>query len=394
MILGIGMIGILFYLNKDSIMANYLIKAGNVEQKEFKKEIPFVSSDEFILIKVEIEGKQYNFILDTGALNVVSEELAKELDIETISKSNGISSTGKPNEIKLAKLPNVKIGGIDFNNTATAIIDFKKQFPCLKIDGLIGSNLMKLAVWEVNNENKKIIITNSIDKTNVKEYQKIINFTTNVQANPFFELNFGNQKIKTLMDFGHNTNINIQEKFLRNISRKNIEKEIKFRGNSSIGIFKDNIDTVSIVTHVKVKELSIENLKFENKIVSFTKGDSKIGTSFFKNYNYIIDWSSKKIYLKEVNNKENDKYISYGFGRIYENNRVIISEILQNSEADSKLKLGDQIIAYNGMDWSNLTQQQWCKILEELEWPNYLKLKIKRSNEIKEITVEKEDFLN
>ena len=217
MILGIGMIGILFYLNKDSIMANYLIKAGNVEQKEFKKEIPFVSSDEFILIKVEIEGKQYNFILDTGALNVVSEELAKELDIETISKSNGISSTGKPNEIKLAKLPNVKIGGIDFNNTATAIIDFKKQFPCLKIDGLIGSNLMKLAVWEVNNENKKIIITNSIDKTNVKEYQKIINFTTNVQANPFFELNFGNQKIKTLMDLGHNTNINIQEKFLRNI---------------------------------------------------------------------------------------------------------------------------------------------------------------------------------
>lgn len=155
MILGIGMIGILLYLNKDSIMANYLIKAGNVEQKEFKKEIPFVSSDEFILIKVEIEGKQYNFILDTGALNVVSEELAKELDIETISKSNGISSTGKPNEIKLAKLPNVKIGGIDFNNTATAIIDFKKQFPCLKIDGLIGSNLMKLAVWEVNNENKK-----------------------------------------------------------------------------------------------------------------------------------------------------------------------------------------------------------------------------------------------
>lgn len=295
--------------------------------------------------------------------------------------------------MNLAKLSNIKIAGIDFNNTATVITDLKKQFPCLEIDGLIGSNIMKHAVWQIDNESKKIIITNTVHKIDTTNYNQIINFTTNKQGNPYVNISLGNQIIETLVDLGNNANINIENKYRRNIEKSNIKNEISFNGNSAVGIFKEKADKFSVVTHTKIKKLQMDGLEFNNKIITFTKGDSKIGTSFFKNYNYIIDYNSKKLYLQKLPGEKNDQYISYGFGRVYEDNKVIISELLQNSEASKKLKLGDQIITFNGKDWSNLTQNEWCNIYKNLEWPNILKLKIKRGDNYKELTLEKSDFL-
>lgn len=389
----LGIYGMFTFLN--SINNNQsILKRGNVIQQDFKEEIPFELENGWTIIPVTINAKKYRFIYDTGALNIVSIELAKELNLTKIASSEGKSSTGKSNSIDLATLPIVKIGDIEFENSTTAIVDIKSQFKCYQIDGLIGSNLMRNAVWQVNNRDSTITLTNNINKLEVENYKDIISFSTNEQANPYLNLTFGSTEIKSLFDTGHNAKILINRNFLKKIPQSTIIDKIEFRGNSSTGIFKENIDTTSITTHCKFKAFTINNeMSFKDRIVTFTKGDSKIGNAFFSNYDYIIDWNQKKMFLKNSKELKTQEYISYGFGKNYNKNIVTIGELLIGSEASSKLKSGDQILEFNENDWSNLSQNEWCAISENSEWPDELELKIKRGDDIKDITIAKKTFI-
>ncbi|MFM2000210.1 MAG: hypothetical protein RL204_2157, partial [Bacteroidota bacterium] len=51
-----------------------LMKRGTVQQKEFTTTVPFEIRRGLIILKVGIAGEVYDFILDTGAPNVVSTE--------------------------------------------------------------------------------------------------------------------------------------------------------------------------------------------------------------------------------------------------------------------------------------------------------------------------------
>jgi hypothetical protein len=253
---------------------------------------------------------------------------------------------------------------------------------------------MQNAVWQVNNGDSTITLTNNINNLEVENYKDIISFSTNEQANPYLNLTFGSTKIKSLFDTGHNAKILINRNFLKKIPQSTITDKIEFRGNSSTGIFKENIDTTSITTHCKFKAFTINNeMSFKDRIVTFTKGDSKIGNAFFSNYDYIIDWNQKKMFLKNSKELKTQEYISYGFGKNYNKNIVIIGELLIGSEASGKLKSGDQILEFNKNDWSNLSQNEWCAISENSEWPDELVLKIKRGDDIKDITVAKKTFI-
>ena len=59
----------------------HLLKQGRIAPQHFKEEIPFEFRAGIIIIKVQIEGKIYDFIFDSGATNAVSLELSKELNL-------------------------------------------------------------------------------------------------------------------------------------------------------------------------------------------------------------------------------------------------------------------------------------------------------------------------
>ena len=386
-------IGAFLIFKKINIQGQSLVEKGSVLQKDFKEEISFTIENGWTIIPVEIDGKKYKFILDTGALNIVSLELAKELNLNIIGNHNGISSTGNSQTIDLAEVPNVNIGGVEFVNTTTAILDIKNQFKCSNIDGLIGSNLMKNAIWKVDNKNKKIILTNSVDKLNLKNFNDKVSFSTNKQANPYFNLEFGNVNIKTLFDTGHNGKILVNNNFLNSIPNSLVKQKIEFKGSSSQGIFKEGIDSTSNVTHTKIELFKINEIGFKNQITTFTKGDSKIGNSFFSNYNYIVDWNQKLLFLEEFEERKNQDYVSYGFGKILRDKTVSITEIMRGSNAYKLLKIGDQIIEYNGKDWSSINQSEWCEYVKDKEWPEILNMKVLRDEKIIDIQIKKETFI-
>ncbi|MGY0407733.1 MAG: aspartyl protease family protein [Polaribacter sp.] len=78
---------ILFYGCATSKSYKYLL-LGNTIEKNFKSSFPFEYKSGFIVIKVGIDNKVFNFILDTGSSNVISKELATKLNVKPIDSEN------------------------------------------------------------------------------------------------------------------------------------------------------------------------------------------------------------------------------------------------------------------------------------------------------------------
>ena len=139
-----------------------VLEQGNVLQENFKTTIPFTYVSGWIVLEVEIQGKAHNFILDTGSSNLITKEFAEELNSRVLGAEKIEDINDTANSTEYTRLSNIKIGNVDFQNTIAGIVDLNKitEIGCMKIDGFIGSNLMRKAVWDFDFQNQLITIVN------------------------------------------------------------------------------------------------------------------------------------------------------------------------------------------------------------------------------------------
>lgn len=133
-------------------------KEGETLEADYLTTIPLNFSNGHIVIEATIENKTYNFILDTGATNILSKELAEILNLNILGTEKVFDIQGVVQDMSYAKIESISLGGIHFLEITTGILDFFTEiFPynCLQIDGIIGSNLMQHAIWDFDFKNKK-----------------------------------------------------------------------------------------------------------------------------------------------------------------------------------------------------------------------------------------------
>ena len=119
--------------------------------------LPIVyKKDGVILFTVTIDGKEYVFAFDSGATTcLISKEISiNDSSIKTITYQDGYGNENKAELI----LKNYKIGNSSFNNIPTIVSDLKlvNELGCIKIDGIIGANLINLCNWQIDPQ-KQII---------------------------------------------------------------------------------------------------------------------------------------------------------------------------------------------------------------------------------------------
>ena len=85
-----------------------------------------------IILKVNISGEEYDFLIDAGDPNIISKELAKKLEVISMFEQKVVD--GQNEESKLG------MGGINFLNAGAAVADLKqsKELGCLQINGFVG----------------------------------------------------------------------------------------------------------------------------------------------------------------------------------------------------------------------------------------------------------------
>src|SRR5438309_1311654 len=110
-----------------------VLKKGSVAQNVFREEIAFESRAGLIIVKVTIQGREFQFIYDSGATNAVTKEVAELLHLKPVVDQTAEDSEGKTGGIQFAVIDNIKMGKLNFLHTGAAIIDLKKvpELVCL-----------------------------------------------------------------------------------------------------------------------------------------------------------------------------------------------------------------------------------------------------------------------
>jgi len=337
---------------------NFNLNKGEIDTRHYYTEFSFEYVKNKIIIPVKIEGKTYRFILDTGAPNIISKELFQTIKNDSLTTMAITDVNQKEKLLKVVSIPQLTLGSVTFNNSASLVYDFKgnKIINCFQIDGFIGSNMLRNSIIQIELNKKRIIITNNKKKLNLKRKNSTKIKILGLQSLPFIWMNlFGNGKAKdqVLIDTGMSGFYDMSSKSFKIFEEENI---LKFadssKGSTANGLFGFHTKTVEY--RVVIPKIKIGNATFTN-FVTITTHDqfSKIGTDILEYGNLTIDYKNKRFYFDPFQKESTDlKEKLLGFKSAFIDDKIVIG-FVWDEELKELISFGDEIIKINGITISN-----------------------------------------
>ncbi len=393
-----------------------------------KETVRFQLINNLILLPLTINGKELTFLVDTGVKQSIlfNVSVSDSLDLKHVKKVL-IRGLGEDDEFKALESKNnlLRIGNVvcpDFK--VLIILDKRFDFSArmgTDVNGIIGSELFKDFIVEVNYSKKKISFNNP--KTyRYKKCRKCTSLPLKFHyQKPYIngQINTTNGKslpVKLLIDSGSGDSLWLFDKSLEgyNIPPKNFDDLLgKGLGGDIFG------------KRSKLKSFNIHSFKFNDLVVSHPDSSSAIGNNIhfmrngligselLKRFHLIYDYPNKKITLKKNRkyyknpfsyNKTGIEIIHYGKVLVkeekskilfkknsYDTKEIIstfsysfknayqISFIKANSVADKiGLQKDDLISSINGVAAYNFTLQQIIQKFSDKAGKN-IHLKISRN---------------
>jgi len=150
---------------------------------------------------------------------------------------------------------------------------------------------------------------------------------------------------------------------LTNIT-SSLPKLVSF-GSSNYGVYGTGKN--DSIFRTIIPKISFGDISLENSIVQFKdKSSSIIGNKFLKNYDLIFNWFDNEIIFIEKEKYRNSELFSYGFNKIVDDDKFLVSEIYENSSAYVEgLKLKDQILKIDDVTYTNLSTEKACQIFDK-----------------------------
>lgn len=303
------------------------------------------------VISVDVNGKLLNFILDTGSpLTVINKGIIEETPKDS---SVQLDAVGNKFTVYRKKVKDFQFGTLRLNNLDIQEFDLTTFLPiymkCIKIDGIIGCDILHNYIVSLNPEKKEVKLMNpkEVKLENIVDAKSIVidfkmpksYYTTMVLFTIF--------KKQTLLTFdtGGANYIGIGfSRFKNNILASNY---ILSHGSPFYTISSTVQDNANYF--VEKIDFSLSKNAFSNQNIIFSSKEiNNLGYGFIKNFETIIDWKSKKIYLKGLGDMpilNNSLIRKFGFNYSINNKgRIYISEVANNN---NKLHIGDEIIGVN-----------------------------------------------
>jgi len=399
----------LFFLESCTmIKMGSLFLSGNMEQKNYRKEIKceYQRGLIFVMVRINNTPKIYKFIFDTGAaFNVISKAIALELNLQKKVSDKISDANLKTKKVEFVKIKDIEFAGLHFFNSAAAIMDLQgtTALKCYEADGVIGANIIRhVPYWQINYKKGKMIITDKPELIYDKNKFFTIPFKRNIQRIPIIEIIADNGiKLKFVVDLGSTSgftgNFNQFQKICKsNINFRYFERYGEISGGA-LGI-KKGVEYTGKLNNLKIGDLSIDS-----ELIDFLDNiDPRVGNKFFENFIFTLDWTNKKILLTPMADPMiTEGKGSFGFSVSYQEDRkyLYISAICKNSPAyNAKLQVGDRIVGLNKKNMRHLEFSEYCywlfhKANELFEKENYIYLEIERKNKILNISLHKKELI-
>lgn len=377
-----------------NVIGNHLVDmhyAPQKQTKEFYTSIPFRLENGNILLKVKVNNsrKDYNFMFDTGATTMISNQLINELDLK-----NGITIVSKDafnNEISgMSYLTSLKINDLEIKNLRINSVDsvfFSKKCN-QKIDGIIGPNVLNQGYYYFNILEKKLVITNIKDKLPLKSFQTPARLKR-FMGQPYLQVR-GFKKKWLKLDTGYANGfilLNVNSEILNKEDKLIKQKYSTFRSFSS-----EIIKTVNYYN----RKVIIGNEQFLMPIEQFSRksGNGNIGSKIVEYNNVIIDVPNKKFYiLKNSNIVINDSIANINFR--FKNDKIIVGALTKDGNLEKRgIRMNDTISKINNKNVKNIKSICAFDDFKNAYINNIfpLQIEIEKNNQIEKYMISKKDF--
>ncbi|WP_163410240.1 retropepsin-like aspartic protease [Flavobacterium ajazii] len=339
---------------------------GTILQKNFCDSIPFEIVKNKIIISLQLNGSEKHFLFDTGAVLVISEEIQNVMNYSKTGSVTVDDINGKSNDSKIVTVKELQIGKLTFQDIPSVVVDTKKNhlINCLNVDGILGSNLFRNCIVQIDLQKKIIILTDDIQKLALQNAYKAP-ITLNQIGKPYLKINLTSEiNIEVLFDSGADK--------LISLSNKTLSKAIK---NKSITILNEGFGVTSVGLHgmeepEEKNRILIPQIKFGqagiNNVVSIVSERTKnaLGIQLAEYGTITLDYINKAFYflpLKQIQDYQNQG--TFGFKDKIEENTYSIGIVWTKTQAEKiGLKNGFQILKINDLDFTTRTPENDCSI--------------------------------
>ncbi|OAD92290.1 hypothetical protein A7A78_08610 [Aequorivita soesokkakensis] len=366
---------------------------GTVTNDNYNSEIPFRYIDGYIFIDIVQNGTAYNFLFDTGAeATVIDKSIIDEFQYKPYSTSSISGPLITNQDVNTITLSSMYVSKVEFINIGAVSIDMKFAKPmfCAKVDGIIGSTLLKKSKWQIDYEEKVIRFSDAISKLLPQE--PAYKLTTSLPAQ-----GWGTETIALNIDgyvsqFNFDTGNGRESIVLKPSELKNFIVADK---NSIIeyGFTKSDLGYKLIA-----EKLTLGNLQLSNQSISFRRDVGNfqlVGNRFLENFLITIDWEKHQLYLEPTKNMGPDAMVGFelNFKPNFETNEIEIVTGLKAFTKKNKIRKGATLLKVNETDISNFSHQEFCDFWN-MEWPKIvdakkLNLVILQKGKSKEISITK-----
>ncbi|MDQ1162313.1 putative aspartyl protease [Chryseobacterium sp. SORGH_AS 447] len=346
----------------------------------FENNLPFV--------QVNISGKFYNFLFDSGAPTVISTAIYNELKLKKkYKRSVGDSNNNKQQQV-FTELPEMTVDQVVFKNIGAIVLDLNSaELGCLKVDGIIGANQMAKLFWRINYGENSLETTRELSYFNLKDYPIILPFDPKPQKTPVVTTPVFGKNIEVTFDTGFSGRFEIMEK---NFDPSKVTHKIETFGTRSTGAFGAAKPVAGTI--FRIDSLALGNKIFHNEMISTGTSDL-MGNEFLRDFSFILDWKNNKIYLKSVRNTP-PKLESFGFTYRFVDQKPVVAFIFQHD--NFPLKIGDSIISINNVRLDHLDGETACHyFINRVERDQQtIAVKVKRDGKVMEFTLDRKAYLN
>lgn len=271
-----------------------------IKYSDIPDSIFFDIKKSLIFIPVKINGKNYNFLYDSGFdITVINSSISEECGIDRSNdlKDILVGSTGHSSDAGFAIIDSLEIGKNLIFNKETMIMDdnqlsLKLWFiKFVQIDGVIGYDIIKKFINEINYPQKHIILS----KPQPKEMKNELFWLSHPLVK--FESMSGND-LYFLLDIGANNS-----SFLNNlVPKSNIEPDSKKFG-FTLGIGGSLFNRANMYKEYTLKwndkYVNFENLTMDKINGDLFYKDGVVGLDFFKDKTIILNPTYGEFHLKE-----------------------------------------------------------------------------------------------
>jgi hypothetical protein len=348
--------------------AQIQLNQGAIASTNYFDSVSYKSIKEKVIIPVTIEGTTYQFILDTGAPFSISQKLYNKITTHIVGNIDISDANGAIDSVKVISVPKLNIGKITFLKTRGIIFNktLEELFGCFNVDGIIGSNMLRNSVLQIDSKHQQIILTNHAANLSLKKKyaQQII--TSVSQSNPFIKIGLqkGRNKANETLLFDTGAE-GFYDMSIRSYRILNNQTDVMDKIAESYGSYDWGMNGFANQQHqflINIPKLKMDKTTFQNVVVTTTTdSSSRIGATILKYGIVTIDYLNKRFYFQPYE-RANTKELSekpWPIAPILKEDKMVVG-IIWNPDLKKEINLGDEILQSGDTHYD---QMSFCKLV-------------------------------